>query len=142
MVVTRKNIVSLFVGGTLLSLLFNPISKILDIPHQSCMFTSILISGIMGIIAFFSELSRNIPTKYSRSNIYCIGTKRDLLLSSGLRSFRTSPFFFNHTLLEYTPNRRIEYSIPICDNFNINPNFIYLGISANLADNSFQSYLF
>ena len=53
MVVTRKNIVSLFVGGTLLSLLFNPISKILDIPHQSCMFTSILISGIIGIIAFF-----------------------------------------------------------------------------------------
>lgn len=53
MVVTQRNMMSLLTGIILLSLLINPVREILDIPHQSCLFTITLLSGLIG---FFSLL--------------------------------------------------------------------------------------
>ena len=55
MIIIRKNILSLFTGVIILSLLFNPVKGILDIPHQSCLFTSISLSTLIGISTFFSS---------------------------------------------------------------------------------------
>ena len=55
MIIIRKNILSLFTGVIILSLLFNPVKGILDIPHQSCLFTSISLSILIGISTFFSR---------------------------------------------------------------------------------------
>lgn len=55
MIIIRKNILSLFTGVIILGLLFNPVKGILDIPHQSCLFTCISLSILIGISTFFSE---------------------------------------------------------------------------------------
>lgn len=46
-----KSTISLFAGFLLLSLLFNPVIGILDIPHQSCMFVCVALSVVIGILA-------------------------------------------------------------------------------------------
>lgn len=46
-----KSTISLFAGFLLLSLLFNPVKGIFDIPHQSCMFVCVALSVVMGILA-------------------------------------------------------------------------------------------
>lgn len=53
MAVTRKNIVSLFIGFLLLGLLLNPVKGILDIPHLSILFTCTFLSIVIGISAFY-----------------------------------------------------------------------------------------
>lgn len=53
MVVTKRNILSLLTGSILLSILVNPVQGILDIPHQSCLFTITFLSVTIG---FFSLL--------------------------------------------------------------------------------------
>lgn len=55
MIIISKNILSLFTGVIILGLLFNPVKGILDIPHQSCLFTCISLSILIGISTFFSE---------------------------------------------------------------------------------------
>lgn len=48
-----KSTISLFTGFLLLSLLFNPVKGILDIPHQSCMFVCVVFSLAIGALALF-----------------------------------------------------------------------------------------
>lgn len=55
MIIIRKNILSLFTGIIILGLLFNPVKEILDIPHQSSLFTCVSLSILIGLSAFFSD---------------------------------------------------------------------------------------
>ena len=55
MIIIRKNILSLFTGIIILGLLFNPVKEILDISHQSSLFTCVSLSILIGLSAFFSD---------------------------------------------------------------------------------------
>ncbi|WP_300198912.1 hypothetical protein [Bacteroides sp.] len=55
MIIIRKNILSLFTGIIIVGLLFNPVKEILDIPHQSSLFTCVSLSILIGISTLFSE---------------------------------------------------------------------------------------
>ena len=55
MAVTRKGIVSLFTGVIIISLLFNLVKGIYDIPHLSCLFTCIFLSIAIGTYTLFSN---------------------------------------------------------------------------------------
>lgn len=63
MVVTKRNILSLLTGVILLSLLVNPVQRILDVPHQSCLFSITLLSVVIG---FFSLMwSKHITLRFT-----------------------------------------------------------------------------
>lgn len=59
--ITAKNIVSLFIGVTILSLTFNPFRNILDIPHQSAIFVISFLSCAIAIFTLiFSQNPRSL----------------------------------------------------------------------------------